>query len=382
MWLILIVKIALKCIYLSFKLNYFELQINYTMLPNEDQKVINIITTHPSLSSKAIWEVLKKKQKGTVMSYATLKRRLNSLVSNRLINSVGKGRGTKYIISQEFQLLNPFGIENYFTQNMGERNAKTSFNFDLIKNVLSSANLFTTEELNILNELQEEYTESINKLSATENRKALEHLSIDLSWKSSEIEGNTYTLLETEALLKNKETAQGKTMEEANMLLNHKKAIDFLIQEKNYLNPLSVAKIENIHSLLVKNLDIDKNIRQGIVSVTGTNYKPLDNEYQIREALESMCDLINNKENVFEKALLALVLISYIQAFADGNKRTARIISNGILIENKFCPISFVTINSIEYKKAMLIFYEQNNISAFKRIFIDQFEYAAITYFS
>lgn len=352
------------------------------MLPNEDQKVINIITTHPSLSSKAIWEVLKKKQKGTVMSYATLKRRLNSLVSNRLINSVGKGRGTKYIISQEFQLLNPFGIENYFTQNMGERNAKTSFNFDLIKNVLSSANLFTTEELNILNELQEEYTESINKLSATENRKALEHLSIDLSWKSSEIEGNTYTLLETEALLKNKETAQGKTMEEANMLLNHKKAIDFLIQEKNYLNPLSVAKIENIHSLLVKNLDIDKNIRQGIVSVTGTNYKPLDNEYQIREALESMCDLINNKENVFEKALLALVLISYIQAFADGNKRTARIISNGILIENKFCPISFVTINSIEYKKAMLIFYEQNNISAFKRIFIDQFEYAAITYFS
>jgi Fic family protein len=79
--------------------------------------------------------------------------------------------------------------------------------------------------------------------------------------------------------------------------------------------------------------------------------------------------------------LLALVLLSYIQAFSDGNKRTARIISNAILINNKYCPLSFRTVDSIDYKKAMLIFYEQNNISAFKKIFIDQFEFAVNTYF-
>lgn len=352
------------------------------MKPNGDKKIISVITSNPSQSSKEIWEELKIKHKDFTMSYATLKRRLNNLVSNNLISPTGKGRGTKYVISQEFQILQPFDIEEYFALDMLERKAKTGFNFNLITDVLNGANLFTEEELNILNELQEQYTDNISKLSETEYRKALEHLSIDLSWKSSEIEGNTYTLLETEALLKNKETAKGKTMEEANMLLNHKEAIDFSIQEKNYLKPLSVIKIENIHSLLVQNLNVDRNIRKGIVTVTGTKYKPLDNEHQIREALENMCELVNNRENIFEKSLLVLVLISYIQAFGDGNKRTARIISNGILIQNSYCPISFLTIDSVEYKKAMLIFYEQNNISAFKRIFIDQFEHAAITYFS
>jgi Fic family protein len=117
------------------------------------------------------------------------------------------------------------------------------------------------------------------------------------------------------------------------------------------------------------------------VGITGTNYTPLDNEFQIREALEDTCRLINGKANVFEKALLALVLLSYIQAFTDGNKRTARITSNGILIAHGYCPISFRTVDSIDYKKAMLMFYEQNNIAAFKKIFIDQFLFAVKTYF-
>jgi Fic family protein len=94
-----------------------------------------------------------------------------------------------------------------------------------------------------------------------------------------------------------------------------------------------------------------------------------------------MCKLINSKENIFEKALLVLVLISYIQPFSDGNKRTARIISNAILINNNYCPISFRTIESIAYKKAMLVFYEQTNINPFKRVFMNQFEFAVNTYF-
>ena len=90
---------------------------------------------------------------------------------------------------------------------------------------------------------------------------------------------------------------------------------------------------------------------------------------------------MNHKEDVFEKALLILVLLSYIQAFNDGNKRTARIISNAVLIEKQYSPISFRTIDSVEYKKAMLLFYEQNNLSVFKKIFIEQFEFAVKTYF-
>ena len=128
-------------------------------------------------------------------------------------------------------------------------------------------------------------------------------------------------------------------------------------------------------------MEVDRNIRHRRVGITGTNYRPLDNEFQIREALEDTCTLVNGKDNVFEKAILTLVLLSYIHAFVDGNKRTARITSNAILIANGYCPISFRTVDSIDYKKAMLMFYEQNNIAAFKKIFIEQFLFAVKTYF-
>ena len=209
----------------------------------------------------------------------------------------------------------------------------------------------------------------------------LERLAIDLSWKSSQIEGDTYSLLETERLLKDRETASGKTKEEAVMLLNHKEAIDFIVANPDYLETLTVAKLEGIHSLLIKDLGVDKNIRKRRVGITGTNYRPLDNEFQIREALELMCEIINKENNVFVKSLYSLVFLSYIQAFNDGNKRTARIVSNAILISKKYCPMSFRTVDTIEYKKAMLVFYEQNNIYPFKNIFLDQFEFAVNNYF-
>lgn len=218
-------------------------------------------------------------------------------------------------------------------------------------------------------------------MTELEYRKEMERLGVDLSWKSSQIEGNTYSLLETERLLKDKQTASGKTKEEAIMLLNHKDALDFVLDVPDYLKELSVHRIEDIHSILTKELEVDRNIRHRRVGITGTNYRPLDNEFQIREALEDTCTLVNGKDNVFEKALLTLVLLSYIQAFVDGNKRTARITSNAILIANSYCPISFRAVDSIDYKKAMLMFYEQNNIAAFKKIFIEQFLFAVKTYF-
>ena len=206
-------------------------------------------------------------------------------------------------------------------------------------------------------------------------------MSIDLSWKSSQIEGNTYSLLETEKLLKEKETAAGKSKEEAVMLLNHKEAIDFIVETPDYLFPLAVSKIEDIHSILIKELAVDRNLRKRRSGISGTNYRTLDNEFQIKEALTATCELINKKENIFEQAFLALILIPYIHPFVDGNKRTARIVSNAILINHKYCPITYRTVDSIDYKKAILLFYEQNNISAFKKVFIKQYEFAVKAYF-
>ena len=314
-------------------------------------------------------------------SDATLKRLIAQAVKDGNIIVEGKARATRYRLSDYAHLLMPLSLDTYFAKDVDERQIQVGFNFDVINNQLSKVALFTDNELERLNALQAEFRKNIAEMSENEYRREMARLGIDLSWKSSQIEGNTYSLLETERLLRESKTADGKTKEEAMMLLNHKDALLFVLDNPDFLQTLTIGSIEDIHSLLTKELSVDKGLRHRRVGITGTNYRPLDNEFQIRQAMRDMCDLINSRSNVFEKALLALLLLSYIQPFMDGNKRTARITSNALLIANGYCPLSFRTVDSIDYKKAMLIFYEQNNLHAFKQIFIEQYEFAVKEYF-
>jgi len=341
-----------------------------------EAEILIWLENHPASSSSQIHEVFKNKT-----SLATVKRLLGNLVKEKKVVVEGKAKNSRYRTSPDFSILAPVDIESYYKKEIDERRIKENFQFDVIQNILPRLDLFTNEEKIKLEQLHKLFQKHISDLTSFEYQKEMERLAIDLSWKSSQIEGNTYSLLETERLLKDKETAAGKPQSDAIMLLNHKEAIQFIIEQKDYLEPLKVRGIEDIHSILVKDLGIDRNIRKRRVGISGTNYTPLDNEFQIREALEEMCLLINTKTFVPEKALLTLVLLSYIQPFADGNKRTARITSNSILLANDHCPLSFRTVDSTDYKKAMLIFYEQNNISAIKSIFIEQYEFAIKTYF-
>lgn len=352
----------------------FDLKIIVMQLKDH---ILSIVTQNSGgLSSGEIHEKLPIQ-----LSYSTTKRTLNKLVEKKLVKKTGKGRATTYQISHSYGILHSIDMEAYFEKDVDERQIKGSFNFELINKDLYAVDIFTDTELERLDKLQAVYTNNVSQLSEKEYEKEIERLAIDLSWKSSQIEGNTYTLLETERLLKEKRTANGKLKDEAVMLLNHKDAIDFIVEHPDYLKKMTVKDIEDIHSILTKELGIHRNLRNRRVGITGTNYKPLDNEFQIKEAFDGMCRLINKKSNVFEKSLLALVLISYIQGFMDGNKRTARIVSNAILIAENHCPLSFRTVDSIDYKKAMLVFYEQNNITPFKRIFVEQFDFAVNTYF-
>lgn len=314
-------------------------------------------------------------------SDTTMKRLIAAAIKGGGIVVEGKARATRYRLSAQAHLLMPLNLDTYFALDVDDRQVQTSFNFELIREHLPAVTLFTKEERSRLDALQSEFRQHVNEMTDNEYRKEMERLGIDLSWKSSQIEGNTYSLLETERLLRESKTADGKTKEEAVMLLNHKDALRFVLDNPDYLQHLTVGHIEDIHQLLTKELSVDRGIRHRRVGITGTNYHPLDNEFQIREAMHDTCDLINGKANIFEKALLALVLLSYIQAFSDGNKRTARITSNAILLANGYCPLSFRSVDSIDYKKAMLIFYEQNNLYAFKQIFIEQFEFAVREYF-
>lgn len=341
-----------------------------------DIEILQFLHYHPLANRTEIMAGLMETPSGS-----TVKRLLSAAVKEGNIETVGRGPSTKYRLTPQAHVTMPLDLATYFDKDIDERVVQESFNFDLIREVLPKVEIFTKEELSVLFAAQKEFEKNTEGMTDLEYHKEMERLGVDLSWKSSQIEGNTYSLLETERLLKDKQTASGKTKEEAIMLLNHKEALDFVLDVPDYLKELSVHRIEDIHSILTKELGVDRNIRHRRVGITGTNYRPLDNEFQIREALEDTCTLVNGKDNVFEKALLTLVLLSYIQAFVDGNKRTARITSNAILIANGYCPISFRTVDSIDYKKAMLMFYEQNNIAAFKKIFIEQFLFAVKTYF-
>ena len=341
-----------------------------------DIEILQFLHYHPLANRTEIMAGLMETPSGS-----TVKRLLSAAVKEGNIETVGRGPSTKYRLTPQAHVTMPLDLATYFDKDIDERVVQESFNFDLIREVLPKVEIFTKEELSVLFAAQKEFEKNTEGMTDLEYHKEMERLGVDLSWKSSQIEGNTYSLLETERLLRDKQTASGKTKEEAIMLLNHKDALDFVLDVPDYLKELSVHRIEDIHSILTKELGVDRNIRHRRVGITGTNYRPLDNEFQIREALEDTCTLVNGKDNVFEKAILTLVLLSYIHAFVDGNKRTARITSNAILIANGYCPISFRTVDSIDYKKAMLMFYEQNNIVAFKKIFIEQFLFAVKTYF-
>lgn len=339
------------------------------------QEIIEIIK---GLKSASISQI--KTRLASNISVPTLNRELADLVSKQWLAKIGKGRTTQYRVTTYYQLFAPIETASYFDHGPDERQGFERFNEEILT-VLNGTSLFTASEQSHLEALKQTYLKNISDYPKTLYQKELERLTIELSWKSAQIEGNTYSLLETERLFKDKEAASGKPKEDATMLLNHKDALEFLLAYPSLTSELTLRVIEEIHTILIKDLGVSRNLRSRIVGITGTAYKPLDNTYQIREAVEAMCHMINAKDNAFEKALLAVVLISYIQPFEDGNKRTARMISNAILIASGFCPLSYRSVDSIEYKKAMLLFYEQNNLSAFKTVFMEQVAFSVNNYF-
>jgi len=313
-------------------------------------------------------------------SRETITRDLSFLCKQNFLQKNGAGAFVVYSLSEVYKILEDIDVKKYFEIPYLKRDIKESFNFkifDILKN-----DIFTADEKENLEKLQREFIKNFSKYdSQTLINKEFERIMIEFSWKSSVIEGNTYSLLGTEALIKNNVVGKGKTKEETQMILNHKDAFNEAIQNKERFRKLNYSDIEYIHLVLTKKLGVSKNIRKAPVGITGTKYRPLDNEAQIKEALRDMVKLINEKESFFEKAFLVSILIAYIQVFEDGNKRTSRMISNAILLANNSIPLSYRIVDVEEYKKAVILFYELNNISYFKQIFIEQFEDAVNNYF-
>ncbi len=350
--------------------------INLEKLNQRQVQILNYLLNNSKVSHEDVVDIIPVQNKPTRV---TISRDLKELVDLGYITAKGKTKGVSYFLNPNKVLLSPFDIDEYYKKSADERKvAFSKFNpqiFDYIK-----GSLFEEEELAIFAEGKNRLTETLKNQNDIYVRKELERFVIELSWKSSQIEGNTYSLLETEELIKFKKEAKGHDRFEAIMILNHKSVFDAVLQNRENYVDISLHDIRSIHSVLVKNMDIPTGLREKPVGITGTQYHPPDNKWQITEHINELLDYLKKIEDVPSKAFLLLAFISYLQPFADGNKRTARMVSNAILIANNYFPLSYRSVNEIEFKRALLVFYEQNNLYHLKRIFLEQQKFAIENY--
>lgn len=350
--------------------------MNETILTPRQKHLLNIINQSEGILRE---EIQEKVSKLYPVSKPTVIRDLNVLLTKKLVGVKGKARATIYFPKVQNPLLRQFDLERYFAEDPDNRiGARKSFDFDIFKNL---HDLFLPEEINTLKKVALSFREKTIKLSPNLLKRELERFVVELSWKSSKIEGNTYTLLETESLIKEQKEAIGRSKDEATMILNHKTAFEEILEASKGFKNISVSEVNQLHNILVKNLGITFGIRKQAVGITGTTYHPLGNEHQIREAFEKTIERINKTQNPFEKALIIHFMIPYIQPYADGNKRTARMLTNAILLAYDFYPLSYRSVNEEEFKKSLILFYEQESICEIKRLFIEQVQFANETYF-
>ncbi len=337
-------------------------------------EILEYIKLNPNSSITQISNDLKEYN----VSKRTLNRDIKKLIDEEYITTLGDSRGIKYQTLPSYNLIYPISLNEYFKNT--HDNDDIRFNKDMFK-IIKDTEIFNKEEKEYLESLNKVYLSNRSKLSETILKREIERVTIELSWKSSQIEGNTYNILETETLIKDGIPSDKRNSYETQMLVNHKHAIDEILSNTKSFKNISIANIEYIHSILVKDLGISKNIRKSLVGITGTSYKPLDNEFEIKIYLKEMCKIINQQKDIYTKAFLALSLISYIQPFEDGNKRTSRIVANSILISNGMFPLPLRSLNVNEYRESMIVFYEIGNIYNLKRLFIEQCEYTVKNYF-
>jgi len=349
---------------------------NTVNLTKRQQYILQVVEQLEEAQTNRILE--KVAENFDKSSRITIIRDLNFLKSHKFIKQYGKGRSIYYKTNiHPFE--KAFDMKAYFEIPPDSRiikSEKLTFT-DFQK----WADILTEKEQKNLASLNKNYQKRIKSYTPGQIKRELERITIEFSWKSSHIEGNTYTLLDTERLIKEHKEAEGKTHQEALMILNHKTALEYVWNHAAHYKTLDLKKIEEIHALISKDLGIVKGLRKRPVGIVGTAYKPYDNHYQIREAVESLCKLLNKLKNPFLKALTAVAGLSYIQPFEDGNKRTSRLLGNAILLAYNYCPISYRSVEEIEYKKAIIVFYEQHSLVFFKELFIEQYQFAAKNYF-
>ena len=219
--------------------------------------------------------------------------------------------------------------------------------------------------------------------AGTHARQIFSRLLIDLSWNSSRLEGNTYSLLETERLLALGESAAGKGAGEAQMILNHKAAIELLVDHADEIG-FNRYTVCNLHALLAENLLADPQaggrLRAIAVEIGGTVFHPREGPEVIEECFDQILATASAIADPFEQAFFAMVHLPYLQPFEDVNKRVSRFAANIPLIRRNLCPLSFVDVPVRDYIDGILGVYELNRIELLRDVFVWAYERSCARY--
>lgn len=316
---------------------------------NKSSSYVLIALLRGYITSAAIAKFLQ------TMEIRTIQRALERLVALSLVTQGGPSNDPSYTIN--YQVLLKFKLDEKIITD--EHRPESIFNFPLLGWLTDLT----------AGEMDEHLGAPILEPTKSMTQRELEHLTVELSWKSSALEGNTYSLLDTQLLLTEGIRAKNRTEFETQMVLNHKNAIEFIVRNRDIFGgTITFAAVEELHKIIAYNLGIDTGVRRRIVKISASNYCPPETPHKIREAAETILAIINAQQNPFTKSLLALSLMPYLQPFEDGNKRTGRLLANAILISTIGQGFSLRKVEARDLALGYLAFYEFNSLQTLRAI--------------
>ncbi|MES2439100.1 MAG: Fic family protein [Verrucomicrobiota bacterium] len=357
-------------------------------IPDQEfQNLLRIIAGQASGAS--VKELLGNTELG--FPKRTLQRRLDQLVSEKRLEPKGEGRARRYLVPEQshfpvgFMVREDPGVykiqHDWLSPEAMEIRAiiqlplsqRTPVNYQgaFLGAYRPNKTFYLPESLR--KELEEIGQVGLAALPAgTYFRQVMDRLLIDLSWNSSRLEGNTYSLLETQRLLELGEYTEGKGTQETQMILNHKAAIEMLADDAGEID-FNRYTICNLHALLSDNLLSDPGacgrLRSLRVGISGTTFHPLGSPPQIEERFGEILEKASAVRDPFEQAFFVMVHLPYLQPFEDVNKRVSRLAANIPLIRHNLCPLSFVDVESREYIGGLLGVYELNRVEYLRDVF-------------
>lgn len=331
-----------------------------------------------------------------IVSRRTLQRRLALLVEQRRIDAIGEGRAIKYRLvpitatmaaTEAPDVMVAFGEVYVPTTVEGEEiKAYVRQPIQKRKPVGYDREFLEAYRPNETSYLPAEIREHLHNIGRSPNgerpagtyaRDILGRLLIDLSWASSRLEGNTYTRLDTQNLIELGQAAEGKDRREAQMILNHKAAIELLVEQAEDIG-FNTFTFYNLHALLSENLLAHPaesgRLRNRIVEVSGTVFHPLGIPQQIETYFHMILDKADAIEDPFEQAFFIMVHIPYLQPFVDVNKRVSRLGANIPLIRHNLCPLSFIDVPERAYVEGTLGVYEMKRVELLRDVFVWAYE--------